>query len=108
LFPVNLADLLLRHTGAHHKRKTIAFSKRRQGAMYRLAIWTVWRNYVKWSSERKRGPTPAMQLGLLARPLAVRELLRARLFPGHLELAGWIRPTRRLPSGPLHALRYAY
>ena len=115
LFPVNLADLLLRHTGANHKRKTIAFSKRRQGAMYRLAIWAVWRNYVKWSSERTRGPTPAMQLGLLARPLAVRDLLRARLFPGHLELAAWIRrcyerriPTRRLPSGPLHAPRYAY
>ena len=56
-----------------------------------------------------------MQLGLLARPLAVRDLLRARLFPGHLELAAWLRrcyerriPTRRLPSGPLHAPRYAY
>jgi len=35
---VNLADLLLRHTGANHKRETIAFSKRRQGALYRVAI----------------------------------------------------------------------
>jgi hypothetical protein len=34
LFPVNLADLLLRHSSANHKRETIAFSKRRQGAMY--------------------------------------------------------------------------
>ena len=37
LFPVNLADLLLRHCGANHKRETIAFSKRRQSAAYRLA-----------------------------------------------------------------------
>jgi hypothetical protein len=38
LFPVNLLDLLTRHCGANHKRETIAFSKRRQGAAERLAI----------------------------------------------------------------------
>ena len=114
LFPVNLADLLIRHTGANHKRETIAFSKRRQGAMYRLAIWAVWRNYMKWTSERRRTPTPAMQLGLARRRLSLSELLRERLFPGHFELPAWIRrcyerriPTRRLRSGPVHALRYA-
>jgi hypothetical protein len=47
LFPVNLADLLLRHSSGNHKRETIAFSKRRQGVLYRAAIWTVWRNYIK-------------------------------------------------------------
>src|SRR5438067_3256347 len=30
LFAVNLLDLLIRHSGANHKRETIAFSKRRQ------------------------------------------------------------------------------
>ena len=30
LFPVNLADLLLRHGSANHRRETIAFSKRRR------------------------------------------------------------------------------
>ena len=44
LFAVNLLDLLIRHGGANHKRETIAFSKRRQGAAYRLAILQVWRN----------------------------------------------------------------
>jgi hypothetical protein len=39
LFPVNLADLLLRHSSANHKRETLAFSKRRQGTLYRMAIW---------------------------------------------------------------------
>ncbi|MCH9009901.1 MAG: hypothetical protein IIC21_04680 [Chloroflexi bacterium] len=47
LFPANLADLLLRHSSANHKRGTVAFSKRRQAAMYRAAIWVVWRNYMK-------------------------------------------------------------
>jgi hypothetical protein len=41
LFPVNLADLLLRHSSVNHKRETLAFSKRRQGALYRVAIWVV-------------------------------------------------------------------
>jgi hypothetical protein len=41
-----LADLLLRHSTANPKRETIAFSKRRQGALYRVAIWVVCRNYI--------------------------------------------------------------
>jgi hypothetical protein len=54
LFPVNLADLLLRHCSANHKRETIAFSKRRQGVLYRAAIWVVWKNYIKSLSENRR------------------------------------------------------
>ncbi len=106
LFPVNLADLLLRHTGAHHKRETIAFSKRRQGAMYRLAIWQVWRNWLKWTSERRRERTPAQALGLVGRRLRVRDVLAERLFPSRLGLAPWVArcyagaiPTRCLPQG---------
>jgi hypothetical protein len=82
LFPANLADLLIRHTGANHKRETIAFSKRRQGALYRLAIWQVWRNYLKWRSERRREATPAQALGLVERRLTLEEVLGERLFPG--------------------------
>ena len=36
LFAINLLDLLIRHSGANHKRETIAFSKRRQSAIDRL------------------------------------------------------------------------
>src|SRR5687767_1396457 len=36
LFVINLLDLLIRHSGANHKRETIAFSKRRQSAADRL------------------------------------------------------------------------
>ena len=114
LFAANLADLLLRHTGANHKRETIAFSKRRQGAMYRAAIFTVWRNYVKWSSERRRTPPPAVRLGIVPKRLGVEQILERRLFPWRQRLGGWLRrcyygeiPTRALPRCATHRLRYA-
>ncbi len=114
LFPVNLADLLLRHSGANHKRETIAFSKRRQGALYRAAIWAVWRNYVKSSSERKQDAPPGVRLGLLEGPLRVEAILARRLFPWRTPLRGWLErcyfgqiPTRSLPRCREHRLRYA-
>src|SRR5262245_30042482 len=42
LFPVNLMDGLIRHCSGNHKRETIAFSKTRQNAVERLAIFTAW------------------------------------------------------------------
>jgi transposase-like protein len=115
LFPVNLADLLLRHAGANHKRETIAFSKRRQGAMYRMAIWAVWRNFVKSRSERRRDETPAQRLGIAARKYTVRDVLRTRLFASRVKLGAWLEacyerriPTRRIPRSLPHQLRYAY
>jgi transposase-like protein len=114
LFPVNLADLLLRHTGANHKRETIAFSKRRQGACYRTAIWVVWRNYVKSISERRRDAPPGVRLGVIPRPLSVSEILQTRQFPWPGTLSGWLErcyfgrlPTRRIARCRTHQLRYA-
>jgi len=114
LFPVNLADLLVRHSSANHKRETIAFSKRRQGAMYRLAVWAVWRNYLKHVSEQRRAGTPAQALGLVDRPLGVRDVLDERLFPSRIRLTGWPRrcyerriPTRCLPPAPPHRRHYS-
>ena len=91
LFPVNLADLLLRHSSANHKRETIAFSKRRQGAMYRAAIWVVWRNYVKSRSENKKNSPPAVVLGLIGKRLSIAKILESRLFPSQMELGSWVR-----------------
>ena len=114
LFPVNLADLLLRHTGANHKRETIAFSKRRQGALYRAAIWLVWRNYVKSTSEKRRDDPPGVTLGLLPRRLRAEDVLRERRFPWRVKLSEWLErcyygriPTRRIPRCRTHRLRYA-
>jgi transposase-like protein len=114
LFPVNLADLLLRHSSANHKRETIAFSKRRQGALYRLAIFTVWRNYMKSRSERRRDAPPAQALGLIERPLRVAEILSQRLFPDRASLSGWLSrcyfariATRAIPNGRVHRAKYA-
>jgi hypothetical protein len=114
LFPANLADLLLRHCSANHKRETIAFSKRRQGALYRAAIWVVWRNYIKCRSENRRDPPPAKSLGLIDRALTVEEILRGRLFPHHQNISGWLSrcyyasiSTRALPICRGHTARYA-
>ena len=114
LFPVNLWDLLVRHCGANHKRETIAFSKRRQSAAERMMVLLVWRNWVKWFSERRRGGTPAMRLGLAGRRWRVEEVLRERLFPSRIELPGrwaeyyWRRVrTRQIAQSVEHCCRYA-
>lgn len=88
LFPVNLADLLLRHGSANHRRETIAFSKCPQGAIDRLAVFLVWRNFVKKRQEKTRQPaqTAAMRAGMIDRPLRWRQILRRRLFPDLVEL----------------------
>lgn len=86
LFPVNLADLLLRHGSANHRRETIAFSKRRQAAMERLAIFTVWRNYIKRRQENGPACSTAMGLKLVDRLLTWRQVLRRRRFPSLAEL----------------------
>jgi hypothetical protein len=114
LFPVNLLDLLIRHSSANHKRETIAFSKRRQGAAYRLAILLVWRNYLKSVSERRQDATPAQRLDIFPRKLRVEDVLARRLFPSRIPLPDRIAqyywrcvPTRTLPNSPRHQLAYA-
>ena len=115
LFPVNLLDLLIRHGSANHKRETIAFSKRRQSAIERLAVLQVWRNFIKPFSERRRSSfTPAECLWLCERRLAVAEVLKRRLLPSQVRLPERLEryyrrevPTRRIPRGVRHRLRCA-
>jgi transposase-like protein len=114
LFPVNLCDLLIRHSQANHKRETIAFSKRRACAAYRLWVFVIWRNTMKSFSERRRDASPAQRLGLLPRRLRVADVLEARLFPTRVLLPErWARyyrrevPTRRIPTGVVHRAKYA-
>jgi transposase-like protein len=115
LFPVNLLDLLMRHSGANHKRETIAFSKRNQSMVWREAVFRVWRNWLKHVSERRRDGTPAMRLGLSQHKLEWPDVLARRLFVTRMWLAPpldtyyWGRvPTRQLARARAHTLRYAF
>jgi transposase-like protein len=114
LFPVNLSDMLLRHSSSNHKRETIAFSKRRQSMLYRAAIWTVWRNYMKDRSENRRVGPPAKALGIVKRSLQIEEILDRRWFPDRLSLRGWLEqcyrgriPTRAIENCVGHERRFA-
>ena len=115
LWPMNLLDLLIRHSGADQKRETIAFAKRRQSAAERLWLLVVWRNYVKSFSERKRDATPAMRAGVCRRRYSLARILARRRFPGRIGLPErWQRyyrrltPTRALPRVRTHDLRHAF
>ena len=115
LFSINLLDLLIRHGGANHKRETIAFAKRRQMAIWRLWLLLVWRNHMKWFSERRGQGTPAMRLGLATRRLKPADLLRERLFvsrvglPERWRVYYWGRvTTRALKHCREHRCRYAF
>ena len=114
LFPVNRADLWLRHSGANHKRETLAYSKRRASVVERCAILAVHLNYQKSFSEKKRDATPAQRLGIVAEKLRTRDVLERRLFPSRVRLPpAWQRYYRRdvvtrcIPNGRSHSLAYA-
>ncbi len=115
LFAVNLADLLLRHCHANHRRETIAFSKRRQAGLERMAVFVVWRNVIKRHRENGAPETPAMLLGLAERMLHWRDVFGRRRFPGHVRLPmAWQgyywRQVRTLALGDrqaVHGVKYA-
>ena len=116
LFPVNLLDLLIRHCQSGHKRETIAFAKRRAASAERLAVFVVWRNYIKGRREKKRGsPTPAMCRGIAGRPVTPHELFSRRIFYDHVRLPERWRAyyrrsirTRALGRHRTHQLAYAF
>ena len=114
LYEINLLDLLIRHGMANHKRETIAWAKRRHGAALRLAIFLVWRNYIKLRRERRCVATPAMMIGLLDRGLTEEDILARRLFVSRVELSEawrdyyWRRVrTRPLAVNRVHELKFA-
>jgi transposase-like protein len=115
LFPVNRQDLMLRHTGANHRRETIAFSKLRAGVIERAALQALFMNFMKSFSEKKRDATPAQRLGLADHKWTVREVLMTRRFASRVNLPSVWRVyyerrvgTRRLPHSKAHQLRYAF
>jgi len=115
LWSINLLDSLIRHSGANHKRETIAWSKRRQSSAERLMVFLVWRNYIKARREKNpRGPTPAMARGMFDHPLSVEEIFDQRIFRDHVELPErWAEyydrkvVTRCQATNSVHDLEYA-
>ena len=114
LFEVNVLDMLLRHCLKDHTRETIAFGKRRQHSVYRMAIFTVWRNCIELRREKRCRQTPAMMLGVVEKRLTEADVLRRRLFVTHYELPElwedyyWRRvKTRVLKVNRGHELKYA-
>jgi transposase-like protein len=115
LWEVNLLDLMIRHSTAAHKRETIAWAKRRQASAEKLAIFQVWRNYVK--RRRENGPehSAAMLKGLAHRMYDCTDILRRRLFRQHVALPErWARYYERDVTTPAlgvnrrHDLTYAF
>jgi len=115
LWEVNLLDLMIRHSTAAHKRETIAWAKRRQASIEKLAIFQVWRNYIKRRREKEGRVTSAMLLGLANRPWHVRDLLAGRVFFEKTDLSDRWQDyyrrrveTRALTVNRTHELAYAF
>jgi hypothetical protein len=114
--PVDVFHKLWRHSQAHHRRETIAFGRRSNAVLERGALMVCWKNLVKGVSERRNDrTTPAMRLGLTARPWRWRDVFARRLFPGRIRVSeSWMRIYRRAWITPavgrnvLHDLRHAF
>ena len=115
MWEINLADLFLRHSSKNHTRETIAFSKRRQAAAERMAIFVVYRNFMLGRRQKdRRSLTPAMTRGLLDTKLTADDVLSERIFVGHHKLpASWEAyycrtvSTRAMHQERRHTLTYA-
>jgi hypothetical protein len=77
-------------------------------------VLVVWRNCMKWCSERRRRDTPAMRVGVCTRRVGVRELLKERLFPSRIGLPqAWAEhywglvESRQIRNPKRHTLKYA-
>ena len=103
MFSVDLLHKIFRHSMAHHRRETIAFSRRINAAMERFALVATWRNFVKRHTERRKcDSTPAMHLKLTDQPWDWRRVLARRLFYFRQKVpAPWAELYRREWSTPL-------
>lgn len=88
MFPVDLLHTLTRTWLSDHHRETIAFAKRGEAVLERLAVLAVVRNLIQRSSERRDDRvTPGMRLGLTDRPWDWVDVLAERRFPTRTRLS---------------------
>ena len=87
LYAVDLLHKLQRNWLADHHRETLAFGKRGEAVMERLAMLAMLRNMIQGVSERRNDmTTPAMRIGLTDRPWSWRDVLAERRFPTRIRL----------------------
>ena len=115
LFAINATDLMVRHSLSNQKRETIAFSKTIASAVARMWVFVAWRNYRQWCSERRHDHSPAVRIGEAKHRWRMKRILGRRLFPTRIALPGswqphyWgTLPTRQVPKGRSHGLKYAF
>jgi hypothetical protein len=115
LFPVDLLHKLHRNWLADHRRETLAFGRRGEAVIERLALLAVFRNLIQGVSERNNDTTtPAMRLGLTDRPWRWADVLSERRFPTRIRLRpsaaavfGRTMPDPRGIRWPAHVRRRA-
>ena len=115
MFAMDLLHRLVRHSQAHHRRETIAFGRRSNAVLERMAVMVVWRNFVKQISERRNDrATPATEVGVASRSWSWGDVLARRRFPDRIRLPqgwrkiyrrGWITPA--VGRNCAHELRHA-
>lgn len=87
MFPVDLLHKLHRNWIADHRRETLAFGRRGEAVLERLAVLATVRNLIQGVSERRNDrTTPAMRLGVTDRPWLWRDVLAERRFPTRIPL----------------------
>lgn len=113
MFPVDTLHKWFRHVDADHRRESIAFCRRGEALMERLAAVVMARNLIQGVSERRNDTrTPAMLVGLTDRPWSWSEVLSRRRWPGRIGVGATtsevIRRSMRDPRGiawPEHVRR---
>ena len=115
MFPVDTLHKWFRHVDADHRRESIAFCRRGEAVLERLAAIVVARNLIQGVSERRNDPTtPAMRVGLTHRPWTWSEVLARRRWPARIgvgattsEVIGRSMRDPRGISWPEHVRRRA-
>ena len=85
MFPVDSLHQLIRHSNSEHKRETISFGRRLESILGRAHLTAVWKNFIKFRSERRPDrTTPAMKVGLAKTPWEWKRIFVRRLFPARV------------------------
>ena len=116
MFPTDTLHRFTRHSVKMHVRETIAFGRRTEAQLERMYIFAVFRNLVKWRSERKpKSITPAMWLRLTDQRWSWERVFAKRLQPSRVsgriawpELYDRRMTTPTLQRTPAHKLKFAY